>query len=175
MRYPIYLTGFMGSGKSTFGRLLARELDFKFIDLDKYIETQEGKSISEIFARYGEETFREVERLAVHESTKSGKAVIATGGGVPCHFDNMEVMNKYGLTIYLKVSPEALTDRLMPAREHRPLIAGKTRDELLAFIKTTLQQRTPFYEMATLTADTTSLSPEDSVRIVLQAVQSNHT
>ncbi|WP_025006744.1 shikimate kinase [Marinilabilia salmonicolor] len=143
MQYPIYLTGFMGSGKSTFGRLLARELGFKFIDLDKYIEEEERTSISEIFARYGEEKFREIERLAVHESTKSGKAVIATGGGVPCHFDNIEIMNKHGLTIYLKVSPEALTDRLMPAREHRPLIAGKSREELLAFIRSTLHKEAP--------------------------------
>ena len=170
MQYPIYLTGFMGSGKSTFGRLLARELDCRFLDLDKYIEEQEKMSISEIFAKYGEGRFREIERQAVHESTSFGKTVIATGGGVPCHFDNMEIMNRHGLTIYLKVSPDALADRLMPGREHRPLIAGKNKEEMLEFITSSLKQRRPYYEKSALTAETTGLSPEDSVRIVLEAL-----
>jgi shikimate kinase len=171
MQYPIYLTGYMGSGKSTFGRLLARELDCGFIDLDKYIEEQENMSISEIFARYGEEKFREIERQAVHESKNFGKTVIATGGGVPCYFNNMEIMNRHGFTIYLKVSPPALADRLMPGREHRPLIAGKNKEEMLEFISSSLKQRAPWYEKSALTADTTGLSPEASVRIVLEALQ----
>ncbi|WP_291857112.1 shikimate kinase [Marinilabilia sp.] len=175
MRYPIYLTGFMGSGKSTFGRLLARELNCRFVDLDKFIEEQEKMSISEIFSKYGEERFREIERLTVHKSTNLGKAVIATGGGVPCHFDNMEVMNKNGMTIYLKVSAPALTERLMPARAHRPLIAGKSKEELLEFIIHSLEQRAPWYEKSSLTADTTGLSPQASVRLVLEALRLKHS
>lgn len=171
MRYPIYLTGFMGSGKSTFGRLLAHQLNYRFVDLDNYIEEQKKMSISEIFAKYGEEKFREIERKSVHDSTKFGKTVIATGGGVPCHFDNMEVMNNKGMTIYLKVSAPALTERLMPGRAHRPLIAGKNKEELLEYIISSLEQRAPWYEKSSLTADTTGLSPEASVRLVLRALR----
>ncbi len=171
MRYPIYLTGFMGSGKSTFGRLLARELGLRFLDLDEYIEKTEGITIAEIFASRGEEGFREIERQALHQSKELGNAVVATGGGAPCHFDNMEVMNQNGLTIYLKVSARGLTERLMPGRSHRPLIAHKNKEELYQFITLKLQERAPFYEKAALTADTTGLSPAESVRIVLEALQ----
>lgn len=171
---PIYLTGFMGSGKTTLGRLLARSLGREFIDLDRFIEDQNNANIPEIFSRQGEERFRELERLAIHETINKKNAIIATGGGAPCFFDNMDVMNKNGITIYLKLSPEALLQRLLPARNHRPLIKDKNEDELHAFIKTKLEAREPYYKKAHLIADTSALTPEETIRIVIMTMQLDH-
>ena len=145
----IYLIGFMGSGKSTLGKVLARLLNYSFIDLDHYIEKKEGFIVAEIFSRYGEERFRELERLAIHETAQTGNTVVATGGGAPCFFDNMDFMNQQGITIYLKISPDNLCRRLASARAHRPLLAGKNEDELQAFIKEKLKERTPFIKKQT--------------------------
>ncbi len=168
---PIYLTGFMGSGKTTLGKLLARELNATFTDLDHLIESREKTTISELFAKQGEEGFRQLERQVIRETAGMQNTVIATGGGAPCFFDNMEIMNQNGTTIYLYLSPEALTQRLLPARNHRPLIAGKSEEELYNFIQTKLKEREPFYRKASIIADTGRLTPAETVRIVLQAMQ----
>ncbi|MFO8000272.1 MAG: shikimate kinase [Marinilabilia sp.] len=167
----VYLTGFMGSGKSTLGHILGRMLKYQFIDLDRLIEEKERATIPELFARFGEERFRELERLAVHETTKMAGTVIATGGGAPCFFDNMEVMNKNGTTVYLQLSPETLVRRLLPGQESRPLIAGKSEDELQAFIRDRLKERAPYYQKAHIIADTDKLSPEETARTIVQAMK----
>lgn len=167
---PIYLTGFMGSGKTTTGRLLAHSLRYDFTDLDEFIEKQEKASISELFERHGESGFRELERYALHETSKLKDVVIATGGGVPCFFDNMDVMNKMGTTIYLKLSPENLAYRLLRGQEHRPLIAGKTREELQLFIRSKLSEREPWYQKAQIIADTASLPPKEIVELIIRAI-----
>ncbi|MFW6389146.1 MAG: shikimate kinase [Marinilabiliaceae bacterium] len=166
----IYLIGFMGSGKSTLGKVLARLLNYSFIDLDHYIEKKEGLTVAEIFSRHGEERFRALERLSIHETAQKGHAVVATGGGAPCFFDNMDFMNQHGTTIYLKISPENLARRLAPARAHRPLLADKSENELLTFIKQRLEERTPFYQRANFVADTETLSPEETARYIVQSI-----
>ncbi len=163
----------MGSGKTTLGKYLAKELDRTFIDLDHYIEEQEKASINDLFSKLGEEGFRELERQVIIETAGKHNTVIATGGGAPCFFDNMDVMNQNGTTIYLYLSPEGLTKRLFPARDHRPLISGKREDELYHFIQTTLKEREPFYQKASIIADTGQLTPAETARIVIQAIQSN--
>lgn len=170
MKQPIYLTGFMGSGKTTFGELLAKALDYEFTDLDHFIEQQQKATISELFDYHGEDGFRRMERKAIESTKDLSHHVIATGGGAPCFFDNMEIMNEYGTTIYLKLEPEDLVKRLLPGMDHRPLIAGKSEQELLSFIKTKLSERTPFYEKAKMIVDSGGLTPEDTVRIVLKAL-----
>jgi shikimate kinase len=170
MKHLIYLTGFMGSGKTTFGKLLAQALHYEFTDLDHFIEKDQQARISELFEKSGEEGFRALEKRAIESTTHLTKHVIATGGGAPCFFDNMEVMNEHGTTIYLKLEPEALVKRLLPGMNHRPLIAGKSEQELLAFIESKLSERALFYEKSKLIVDCNGLTPEDTVRIVLTAL-----
>ncbi|MGQ1945835.1 shikimate kinase [Geofilum sp. OHC36d9] len=152
----VFLIGFMGSGKSTVGQLLAKETGWKFLDLDHYIENQQNKTIAQIFKAHGEQEFRKKENEALKEIIQLEKVIIATGGGTPCYYNNMDIMNKNGLTIYLQLSPEELRKRLLPARAARPLIAGKSDAELLTFIKEKIAEREPFYQKAHAIADATS-------------------
>ncbi len=149
----VYLLGFMGSGKTTIGRQLSRDLQWKFIDLDDYIEQREGLSIKEIFAQKGEEGFRRIETQALTEIAHIDGAVIAAGGGTPCFGTNMDTMRASGLTIYINVAPADLASRLRKAKDNRPLIAQKTDDELLGYITQKLQEREPFYRRAHMAVD----------------------
>jgi shikimate kinase len=144
----IYLIGYMGSGKSTLGRRLSAHLGLQFVDMDHYIEERNCKTVPQIFAEEGEEEFRKKERKALEELSEFTDIVIATGGGAPCFFDNIDLMNKTGETIYLNIDPKILADRLLKSKTERPLIKGKSRDELVAFIDETLKKRNAFYLQA---------------------------
>lgn len=144
----IFLIGYMGAGKTTLGRALAKELKIEFIDLDNYIEERLCKSISQIFAEKGEEGFREIERRMLHEAGEFENVVISTGGGTPCFFDNIEYMNRQGATVFLDVPVERLFIRLSIARKKRPLIMGKSDEELHCFIAEQLAKRLPHYSKA---------------------------
>lgn len=144
----VYLIGYMGSGKSHLGWKLANHLGVQFVDMDTYIEERNCKSIPQIFAEEGEAEFRQKERKALEELSEFTDIVIATGGGAPCFFDNIEVMNETGKTIYLNIDPKILADRLLNSKTERPLIKGKSRDELVAFIDETLKKRNEFYSQA---------------------------
>ncbi len=144
----IFLTGYMGSGKTTLGRALAADLDVQFIDLDHYIEQRYRKTIAQLFAEKGEEGFREIERRMLHEAGEFEDVIISTGGGTPCFFDNIEFMNTQGTTIYLDVPVERLFIRLCIARSKRPLIKDKSDEELRAFIIEQLEKRAPHYSKA---------------------------
>lgn len=142
----IYMVGYMGCGKSTIGRKVSELMGISFIDLDKYIERKFFRSVPAIFAEEGEESFREKERLSLLEVSQFEDIVIGTGGGAPCFFDNMEVMNKNGVTVYIAPDTEVLANRLIKSRTVRPLIAGKSEKELILFINDTLLKRAPYYE-----------------------------
>jgi len=144
----IYLIGYMGCGKSTLGRRLSAHLGLQFVDMDHYIEERNCKTVPQIFAEEGEEEFRKKERKALEELSEFTDIVIATGGGAPCFFDNIDLMNKTGETIYLNIDPKILADRLLKSKTERPLIKGKSRDELVAFIDETLKKRNAFYLQA---------------------------
>ena len=145
----IFLVGFMGSGKSYWGRRLADELDIEFVDLDQWIEAREGRTIIQLFQEKGETAFRELERDYLREAAESRfSRVIATGGGAPCFFDNMEWMNNHGQTICLNVPVAVLAERLLPERTKRPLLANLQPVDLENFIKEKLQLRTSFYNKA---------------------------
>ena len=135
----------MGAGKTTLGRRLAMRLGISFYDLDWYVESRMRKTIPQIFAESGEQGFRLMERNMLHEVAEFEDVVLSCGGGTPCFFDNMDYMNSRGETVYLKASPEVLCQHLRMARTERPLIKGKTPDELLAFIRQQLADREPFY------------------------------
>ena len=138
----------MGSGKSTMGRALASELDLTFIDLDSFLEEKYFKTIPQIFAEEGEESFRRKERKVLEEVCSFDNVILATGGGAPCFFDNMELMNESGFCVFLDVDVTSLVNRLIHAKTERPLIKGKSPEELHEFIEGLLAKRRPFYEKA---------------------------
>lgn len=144
----IFLIGFMGCGKSTIGRALADSLNLTFIDLDSFLEEKYFRTIPQIFAEEGEESFRRKERTVLEEVSAFDDVIVATGGGAPCFFDNMELMNDSGFCVFLDVEVAALVDRLMNAKNDRPLIKGKSPEELHTFIEGLLAKRRPFYEKA---------------------------
>lgn len=146
----IYLVGYMGSGKTTIGRPLAKQLEVEFVDMDHYISDKYNKSIAEIFTEVGEDNFRKIERESLHELSEKENVVISVGGGTPCFFDNMQFMCQTGLTIYLNVSSEGLASRLVHGMEKRPLLANKTPEQLLTFIKESLAKREQFYNKASV-------------------------
>ncbi len=138
----------MGSGKSHLGRNLSKYLGLQFVDMDHYIEKRNHKTIPQIFTEEGESEFRKKERKALEELSEFTNIVIATGGGAPCFFDNIDLMNKTGKTIYLNIDPKILAERLLKSKTERPLIKGKSKTELIGFIDDTLKQRHSFYSQA---------------------------
>jgi shikimate kinase len=143
-----FLIGFMGSGKSTIGKQLAAKLKYDFIDLDKLIEEDYQQTIPEIFADKGENEFRAMEHNTLKKLLDRNKLIISCGGGAPCYYDNMELMNRNGVTIYIKMSADTLISRLVNAKEQRPLLANKTEEELRAYVHSQLEKREDIYHRA---------------------------
>lgn len=162
----IYLVGYMGSGKSTLGRRLAKLAQMNFIDLDKYIEERHCRSVPQLFAEEGEACFRELEHKALVEVSEFDNVVVATGGGAPCFFDNMELMNRTGITLFLDFSPAFLTGRLLRSKTERPLIKGKSPEELRRFISETLEKRRVYYEKSRIVVD----NPDPDARQILTLI-----
>ncbi len=160
---PIYLIGYMGCGKSTLGKALAARCDIRFIDLDDYIEARAGKGIKEIFASEGEDAFRMLERRSLMEVGGMDNAVIACGGGTPCFGDNMELLNRNGVTVHLHTSHQRLLERLKLGRAKRPLIANLNDEELDKFIAGQLERRMPYYSKTAYTFDSTLLEDESQI------------
>lgn len=144
----IFLTGYMGAGKTTLGKAFARKLNLPFVDLDWYMEERFHKTVSELFAERGEAGFRELEKNMLHEVGAFENVVISTGGGAPCFFDNMDFMNRNGKTVFLNVHPDVLFRRLRMAKQQRPILQNKQDDELKEFIVSALEKRAPFYRQA---------------------------
>lgn len=144
----IYLVGYMGCGKTTWGKKLAKYAGLEFIDMDHYIEKRNCKTVPQIFAEEGEAEFRRKERKALQELSEINDVIIATGGGAPCFFDNIDLMNRTGITIYLNISPKILAERLLKSKTDRPLIRGKSEEELVKFIGQTLKEREKYYSKA---------------------------
>ncbi|HNZ72266.1 MAG TPA: shikimate kinase [Prolixibacteraceae bacterium] len=128
-------------------------MNLSFVDLDAFIEEKYHKTIPEIFASDGEEGFRKAEQKALHEVADFEDVVVATGGGAPCFFDNMEKIKHSGTSLYLNGSPRILAERLLHSKTERPLIKGKTEEELVAFINETLAKRNHWYKQADVIID----------------------
>jgi shikimate kinase len=156
----IFLVGFMGCGKTTLGRKLAARLGCMFMDLDHVFETKEGMSIGAYFTEHGEDKFRKTESELLQTSKYPEHAVVATGGGLPRFFDNMEWMNARGKTIYIKLPAKTLADRLTHEKDERPLLRERHGEALVTFIAEKLEEREPFYNKANIITSGLSLTAE---------------
>lgn len=160
---PIFLIGYMGCGKTTLGKALAAATGREFIDLDFYITQRFHRSISELFAEKGESEFRRMETAMLREAGEFSDVIIACGGGTPCHSDNMEYMNSHGFTVWLQAERSRLLERLRRGAHKRPLIAGKTAEEIAAHLDATLADRDPYYSRASMTIDSTLLENKNEI------------
>ena len=167
----VILIGYMGAGKTTVGKALAQELGVPFYDLDWYITNRMRKTIAQIFEERGEEGFRQIERNMLHEVAEFEDVVISCGGGTPCFFDNMEYLNQQGETVYLKADPEVLYGHLQMGKTVRPLLVGKSKEELLAFIREQLEKREPFYTKAKHTLDVSLMDNYEKIKISVAKVR----
>ncbi len=159
----------MGCGKSTLGRKIARRLHWDFVDTDHEVEEREGASTADIFHYEGEEHFREMERGVLDRLSREERPmVISTGGGLPTWRDNMAEMNRTGVTLYLKRSPEQIARRMSPyGRQKRPRLRGLSDDELVTFMCRDMADRENFYRMAQLTVTCDSYSDFDLINHIV--------
>jgi shikimate kinase len=162
----IYIIGFMGSGKSTAGKKLASLLNWTFIDLDKNIEEYTRKSIPEIFSQYGESYFRDLESHLLRNLETHSHTIISTGGGTPCHSDNMDFMLDTGITIYLKLTPGQLLSRLSESKGGRPLLKDLKPEELHSFIEKKLAERKGWYDKSELIVEGIDLDINNLLSLV---------
>lgn len=167
----IILIGYMGAGKTTIGRQLAMVLGLQFYDLDWYIEMRYHKKVSEIFAEQGEEHFRDLERRMLHELAEFEDVVVSCGGGTPCYADNMQYMNQQAETVYLKLTPEVLAMHLSMGRTVRPLIVGKSGDELLQYITDSLAEREKYYNQAKHIVDVSLMDNFEKIAITIDLLR----
>jgi shikimate kinase len=145
----IFIVGFMGAGKTTVGRRLAKRLKYQFIDLDELFEQKFHYSIANFFDHFGEEKFREIEHELLKETLENNDdVVISTGGGTPCFYDNMDLMNESGLTLYIKMHEDSLKHRLIRSKRRRPVLPGLEEDEMEIFISKLMEVREPIYDKA---------------------------
>lgn len=159
MKKLLFLVGYMGAGKTSTGKHLARLLNWEFIDLDQEIERLSGLSPADWISKKGELAFRKVERKTLVDLLHREQLVVATGGGTPCYFDNMQQMLTAGLCVYLEGNLKFLSDRLLSAKAHRPIIAHLTAEELPEFIAKHLFERRAFYLQAQLKYPAASSDP----------------
>jgi shikimate kinase len=171
----IFLIGYMGCGKSSLGRKIARRADMRFVDMDSLIEEREGASVSDIFHYAGEEYFREKEREIIEEmAAAEDDVVVSTGGGVPAWRDNMERMNQIGTSVYLRRTAKQIASRLSPhGRYKRPKLRGLNDEELVAFMTENMAEREPFYSRATITLNCEEMSDERLVEVIIDLVKKN--
>lgn len=162
----IFLVGFMGSGKTHWGKIWASKNHLNFFDLDSKIERAFKMTITEIFEKKGEEKFRELERYHLRKFQTKKNFLLSCGGGTPCFSDNLDWMKSQGKVFYLKASPEVILEQVMHETEKRPIIKNVNASELLFFIQKKLAEREPFYSQADFILNVEELN-EDSLSVLL--------
>lgn len=165
----IFLIGFMGSGKSHWGRQISTQMKIPYFDLDEQIVDAEGLSIPDIFARYGEEYFRMKEKDVLETLIdEHASVVISTGGGTPCFFNNIELMKKKGTVVWLNTHVEVLLQRLLREKTKRPLIKDIADEDLKNYIIRKLNERRMYYQQSDLTVDNeNSISPAEFIQTIM--------
>ncbi len=159
----IILIGYMSSGKSTIGRKLAYRLGMEFIDTDEAFESKYKMAITDFFEIFGENKFRELERIVLTESLQNENTVISTGGGTPCFFDNMNIIKENGITVFLKLHPNSIFDRLIHSKKQRPLLKNLTLEELKLFIIKQLNVREQFYNLSEIIIKSENINTNDLI------------
>lgn len=144
----IYLVGYMGAGKTTAAKRLANRLGLDCYDTDHLFEEKYRISVDDFFKKYDEPLYRKLESQILRSTERLDNAVIATGGGTACFNENIDWMNQHGLTIFLKISPKTVVNRVFHSRTKRPLARDKSMEELEAFVQQNYTERMPFYEKA---------------------------
>ncbi len=164
----IFLIGFMGCGKTHWGKQLSEKLQLPFIDLDEKLSEKEGKPITEIFETEGEEYFRLLEKDALYLLTESHESfVMACGGGTPCFYNNIDYLKKSGITVWINCSVECLHQRLLKERGKRPLIKDLTDAQLRSYVIKKYGDRKIFYQQAAVVVDDGELSADDLIKKIL--------
>ncbi len=167
----IILIGYMGAGKTTIGRALAKELGLNFYDLDWYIESRRHKKVAQIFAEQGEEGFRQIEHNMLHEVAEFEDIILSCGGGTPCFFDNIDYMNSLAQVVYLRCEPEVLHRHLLMGKVERPLLKGKSPDELIGFIREQLATREPYYNKAQYQLDVSLMDNFEKIKTTVDELK----
>ena len=156
----IYLVGYMGAGKTTAARRIAQRLGWEVADTDALFEEKYRISVNDFFNKYDEALYRKLESQVLKSTESLENVVVSTGGGTACFFDNMEWMNQHGLTVFMRISPKAAVDRVVHSRHKRPLVEGKSEEELVEFVNRHYAERLPFYEQAAITVKAEDLDLE---------------
>lgn len=170
----IFIIGYMASGKTTFGRALARRTGMQHIDLDFYIEQRFHSTVREIFAQKGEAEFRRIEGAMLREAGEMSNTIVSCGGGTPCFGDNLDYMNSRGLTVCLQASDDIIADRIIQAGNKRPLMAGKTREEVIETLREHMKVRSPYYDRAQITISGDRLENRSQISDTIEDFIKNH-
>lgn len=153
----IYIVGYMGAGKTTAAKRLANRLGWEVVDTDALFEEKYRISVDDFFKKYDEPLYRKLESEILKSTEKMENTVISTGGGTACYYDNMDWMNLHGLTVFMRVSPAAAVDRVLHSHHKRPLVRGKSENELMEYVNWHYASRMPFYEQAKITVKSENL------------------
>ncbi|MBN2596680.1 shikimate kinase [Labilibaculum sp.] len=168
----IFLIGYMGCGKSRWGKIIAAHYGFHFVDLDTLIEEREKLTIPKIFEKFGESGFRQREHDALKSIFEAENLIVATGGGAPCFNNNMEEMNRLGVTLFIECSPLLLRERITNSDSERPLVKNFSQDELLDYITRHLKFRMPYYEKSQYKMVSGNLELDDFTAILDPVINS---
>ena len=170
----IFLTGFMATGKSKVGPILAERMNREFIDTDMLIVQAAGKTIAELFDEEGESTFRKIEHECVKKAAGEGAAVISLGGGAVTQEENWVTIRATGICVCLQASAETISDRVSRNNE-RPLMAGLNDDERLTKIRSMLDERAPYYDRADVfIASSEESTPEDTAESAIELLRTTY-
>ena len=160
----IYIVGYMGAGKTTAARRLAQRMGWEVVDTDALFEEKYKISVNDFFNKYDEPLYRKLESEVLKATESLDHVVVSTGGGTACFFDNMDWMNQHGLTVFLRISPQAAVDRVIHSRHKRPLVEGKSEEELTEFVNQHYASRLPFYEQANIIVKSEDLDLDTLIR-----------
>lgn len=148
-KQSIFLIGFMGSGKTTIGKILAKKMEYSFLDTDKIIEQEEGISVNKIFEQFGEKYFRSLEKLVLKRIIKNNvNQIVATGGGLSCNQYNMDLMKQNGKVVFLEIDPKSILNRVKNAKQKRPILDNLSEKKLISKIDFLLHKRNKYYTQA---------------------------
>ena len=158
----------MGAGKTTAAKRLAHRLGWEVVDTDALFEEKYRISVDDFFQKYDEPLYRKLESEVLKSTENLDNVVVSTGGGTACYFDNMDWMNVHGLTVFLRISPEAAVDRVIHSKHKRPLARGKSEEELMEFVNQHYASRLPFYEQAQITVKSEDFDLDNLLQLVAE-------